>query len=81
MSFASLGLISFYPAATSLIPSFQFSSKALDLKFDKVFVLIENQADVIAIISFVFLGDDPVIVLCVQPVFGMGLSPYASGCY
>ena len=66
MPFASLGLILFYPAATALIPSFQFSSKALDLKFDKVFVLIENQADVIVIISFVFFGDDPVIVLCVQ---------------
>ena len=66
MSFASLGLISFYPVATALIPSFQFSSKALDLKFDKVFVLIENQADVIVIISFVFFGDEPVIVLCVQ---------------
>ena len=66
MGLAAIGIITFYPLATVLIPSFQFSDKALDIKFDKVFILVENQSDLIIIIIFVFLGNNSLLVLSVQ---------------
>ena len=47
MLVSSIGLVGFYPLATLLAPNFQFNNKALDIKYEQSFLIMEHQAELL----------------------------------
>merc|ERR1711991_646042 len=67
MFFAAFSLLCFYPVATLLSPNFQLQNKALDLKFDQGFLIIDHQAQLfVAGFAVFFEGESWLLVLFPQ---------------
>ncbi len=63
---AAMALVGFYPLATLLAPNFQFNNKALDIKFDQSFLIMEHQAELLMIGFSIFYQDEWAAVLVPQ---------------
>ena len=74
MLVAALGLLGFYPLATLLAPNFQFNNKALDIKYDQSFLIMEHQAELLMAGFSIFYQEDWEKVLVPQFLICLTLS-------
>jgi len=74
MVVAAMALLGFYPLATLLAPNFQFNNKALDIKYDQSFLIMEHQAELVMAGFSIFYQEDWVKVLVPQFIICLTLS-------
>ena len=76
MAASTVALLSFYPLATLLAPNFQFNNKALDVKFDQTFLIMEHQAELMMAGFSIFYQDSWRAVLIPQLCICLCLSGF-----
>lgn len=76
MAASTVALLSFYPLATLLAPNFQFNNKALDVKYDQAFLIMEHQAELMMAGFSIFYQDSWRAVLIPQLCICLCLSGF-----
>ena len=96
MLVSSIGLVGFYPLATLLAPNFQFNNKALDIKYEQSFLIMEHQAELLMAGFSIFYQEEwtkvlvPQLIICLilatsnhylQPCLVQRLNIFRTGIY